>query len=60
MRKFGATLVVLGIGSFVLPFFGLQFKIINIFGEAQWIIAIIAIIVGILMVIFGKGGESNG
>ncbi len=57
MKKFGATLVVLGIGAFILPLFGLQFRIINIFGEVQWIIAIIAIILGILMVIFGNRGE---
>lgn len=57
MKKFGATLVLLGIGSFILPVFGLQFKILNLFGSMQWLISIAAIVVGILMLFLGKRGE---
>jgi hypothetical protein len=32
-------LVVLGVGAFILPYFGLQFRILSIFGEALPLVA---------------------
>jgi hypothetical protein len=34
MRGWGITLLILGIGSFILPLMGLQFRLLNLFGEA--------------------------
>ena len=53
-KGMGAMLLFLGIGSFVLPLIGLQFRIISIFGEGAWIAGLIATGVGILMMAAGK------
>ena len=39
MRSAGIWLMILGVGAFVLPYFGLQFKILAIFGEALPLVA---------------------
>ena len=39
MRSWGTWLVVLGVGAFILPYFGLQFRILSIFGEALPLVA---------------------
>ena len=39
MRNTGIFLVILGVGAFVLPMFGLQFKILSLFGEATPMVA---------------------
>jgi hypothetical protein len=39
MRSWGIWLVVLGVGAFILPYFGLQFKILNVFGDALPMVA---------------------
>ncbi|HEX6266642.1 MAG TPA: hypothetical protein VFZ81_07060 [Burkholderiales bacterium] len=39
MRSTGIWLLVLGVGAFVLPYVGLQFKILSIFGEALPMVA---------------------
>ena len=39
MRSWGIWMMVLGIGAFVLPYVGLQFKILSIFGESLPIVA---------------------
>lgn len=49
MRGLGGTLVILGAGSFVLPFFGLQFRVMNIFGSAQTAVAIVAVAAGLAL-----------
>lgn len=39
MRNGGIWLMVLGVGAFVLPYFGLQFKILSMFGDALPMVA---------------------
>ena len=39
MRSTGVWLLILGVGAFVLPYFGLQFKILSVFGEALPMVA---------------------
>jgi hypothetical protein len=34
MRSTGIWLLVLGVGAFILPYFGLQFKILSVFGDS--------------------------
>ena len=47
MRTWGATLLFIGILSFVLPIIGFQFNLISIFGEEnQTTVALVACVVG--------------
>jgi hypothetical protein len=39
MRNAGIWFMVFGVGAFVLPYFGLQFKILNILGDALPMVA---------------------
>jgi len=39
MRQWGIYLLMFGVGSFVLPMFGLQFKILSVFGESLPLVA---------------------
>lgn len=50
MRNTGIWLLVLGGGSFVLPMFGLQFRILDILGEARPFVAGAMALVGAVMV----------
>ena len=34
MRQWGTWFVIFGVGSFILPLFGLQFKILSAFGDS--------------------------
>jgi hypothetical protein len=50
MRNSGIWLMVLGVGAFVLPYFGLQFKILSVFGEALPMVAGGVAVVGAVLV----------
>ena len=47
----GVMLIFLGVGSFVLPFFGLQFKILTLFGGFQWVISLILAGLGLFLMV---------
>lgn len=49
MRSIGTWLLILGIGSFVLPLFGLQFKLLNAAGEGAPYIGLGAAVLGGLL-----------
>ncbi len=49
MRSWGIWLLVLGVGAFVLPYAGLQFKILSIFGEALPMVAGGMAVIGAVM-----------
>lgn len=53
-KGFGAMLAFLGIGALILPFLGLQFRILMLFGSAAPLVAIGLIVVGIGMVVKGE------
>jgi len=59
MKRWGIYLVILGIGSFLLPMLGLQFKILMIFGEAAPAIGGLLIFAGIAMIIGGTISEKK-
>jgi hypothetical protein len=50
MRNFGITLLILGIGSFILPYFGYQFKIFNSLGEYEKIVEIGVAVLGAVLI----------
>jgi hypothetical protein len=39
MRSAGIWMVIIGVGAFILPYAGLQFKILSVFGEALPMVA---------------------
>ena len=47
LKGTGTMLAFFGLGALVLPFFGLQFKILNLLGGFSWIVALVLIVVGI-------------
>ena len=59
MRKFGSTMLILGVGSFILPMIGLQFKILNLFGDKVPFISIGLIIFGLILILIGKDEETQ-
>lgn len=50
MRQWGTWLLIFGVGAFVLPMFGMQFKILSMFGESLPLIASAMAVAGIAMV----------
>ncbi len=52
-RGIGAMMFFFGGAGLALPFFGLQFRLLSIFGEAHLLVAGALVIVGILAMIFG-------
>ena len=61
MRNTAIFLVLLGVGAFVLPMFGLQFKILSLFGEATPMVAGGMAFVGAVMLFmsFRSGPEAQ-
>ena len=57
MRSWGIWMVILGVGAFVLPYFGLQFKILNLFGEALPMVAGGLAVIGAVLVGLSFRGE---
>ena len=50
MRNTGIWMMVFGVGAFVLPYMGLQFRILSIFGEALPMVAGGLAVVGAVLV----------
>ncbi len=51
MRSLGIWLTVLGVGSFILPMMGLQFRIMKIFGSSLPLVALFMAVVGIVLLV---------
>lgn len=62
-KSFGIFLIVLGIGSWILPIFGLQFKLIYIpsllLGLPQVVSGILFLVVGIILLLLGLRNEKQ-
>ncbi len=50
VRRSGLTLLAIGLGSFLLPLFGFQFRLVALFGDRQWIGGAIVAMIGAFMV----------
>jgi hypothetical protein len=53
MVGFGVLLIILGIGSFILPQFNMQFRLMSLFDGAQPAAGIIVAALGVLLVVLG-------
>lgn len=59
MRTVGTYCLVFGVGSFVLPMLGLQFKLLSLFGSATPLVGLGLIVLGgVLFVAAPKHAES--
>ena len=47
MRIWGATLFIVGVGSFVMPMLGYQFIVVRVFGRHGWMAALGLIVIGL-------------
>ena len=54
MRSWGGTMILLGIGSFILPMFGRQFILLSFFGSATPVIAVVLILAGGALIYFDR------
>ncbi len=59
MRGWGITLLILGIGSFVLPMVGMQFQLLQLFGESQSIAGIAMALIGGVLVVLSLRGNGD-
>jgi hypothetical protein len=60
IKRIGGTLLVLGVGSFILPLFGMQFRLLNIFGDAQPLVGLALATIGAILLIAGFIFKSSG
>jgi hypothetical protein len=59
MRNTAIFLLVMGVGAFVLPMMGLQFKILSIFGDATPMVAGGMAVVGAIMLFLSFRGSQQ-
>ena len=61
VRGWGITLLILGIGSFILPLLGLQFRLLNLFGDATPVLGAGLAVLGAVLVglSFRSGGRDS-
>jgi hypothetical protein len=50
MHHWGISLMTLGVGAFVLPMFGMQFRIMNAFGDSVPVVASCMAVAGVALV----------
>jgi hypothetical protein len=49
-KTWGIRLLIIGLGSFLLPLVGLQFRILSPFGPTVWIAGTVCVFVGLMLV----------
>jgi hypothetical protein len=59
MRGWGIFLAIFGVGAFVLPMMGLQFKLISIFHPYEWLAGIVALGLGVALFFLGGAGAAS-
>lgn len=58
MERAGWLLTIFGVGTFVLPFVGLEFRVMRIFGDATPIAAAIMAVVGIVLLVMARRNKT--
>lgn len=53
MQRIGTYLLILGVGAFILPMFGLQFRLLNALGDSQTIVAGVLAAAGVVLIAVG-------
>lgn len=57
--SWGIFLIIMGIGTFVLPHFGLQFKLISLLGSFGPFAAILAIVGGAGLIFYDRSSAAE-
>jgi type IV secretory pathway VirB2 component (pilin) len=61
MRGWGILLIALGVGSFILPMMGMQFRLLSIFGEHTGIAGAVMAVIGVILLgISFMAGKKSG
>ena len=62
MKSYALIMIVLGAGSFILPLFGLQFRLLTIFGSATPYLGAGLAVLGVVILVAGggKGQQDSG
>ena len=59
MERVGWLLVIFGVGSFVLPWVGLEFRLMRIFGDYTLIAAVGMAVVGAVLVVMARRNNTS-
>lgn len=59
MTGWGVLLIIMGIGSLILPQFGIQFRLMSLLDGAQPAAGIIVAALGVLLVVLGVRNNSK-
>jgi hypothetical protein len=59
MKRWGLLLIVIGIGSFVLPAIGMQFRLINLAGGDPSTSGVLFIVAGAVLYLIGQAVEGR-
>ena len=59
MVGFGILLIILGIGSLILPQFNIQFRLMSLLDDAQPIAGIVVAAIGGLLLVLGMRNRSK-
>jgi uncharacterized membrane protein YgdD (TMEM256/DUF423 family) len=54
MRSWGIYLLIFGIGSFLLPMMGLQFKLLSLLGSSTPIVGGVLTVAGIVLLVLSS------
>lgn len=54
MRSWGIYLLIFGIGSFLLPMMGLQFKLLTLLGNSTPIVGGLLAIAGVVLIVLSS------
>ncbi|MCE2801403.1 MAG: hypothetical protein LW724_17860 [Planctomycetaceae bacterium] len=54
MRSWGIYLLIFGIGSFLLPMMGLQFKLLSLLGNSTPIVGGVLTVAGIVLLVLSS------
>ena len=60
MKRAGIYLLVIGVGAFILPSFGLQFRILPLLGSSTYIVAGLVALAGLGLIIGGTISKGEG
>ena len=56
MRSWGIYLLIFGIGSFLLPMMGLQFKLLSLLGNSTPIVGGLLTVAGVVLLVLSRLG----
>lgn len=59
MRSAGIWMLILGVGGFILPLIGIQFRLLSVFGEGQSYVAGGLAVLGLILLVLSFVSQSE-